>query len=40
VIIGIIVSYFANIAPSGAVVLKEAAIFLITLSGRFMINKN
>lgn len=40
VIIGIIVSYFANIAPSGAVVLTEAAIFLIALSGRFMINKN
>lgn len=39
VIIGIIVSYFA-IAPSGAVLLTEEAIFLIALSGRFMINKN
>jgi zinc transport system permease protein len=40
VVVGIIVSYFANIAPSGAVVLTEVAIFLIALSGRFMINKN
>jgi zinc transport system permease protein len=40
VVVGIIVSYFANIAPSGAVVLTEVAIFLIALSVRFMINKN
>ena len=40
VIMGIIISYFANIAPSGAVVLTETMIFLIALSGRFLINKN
>jgi zinc transport system permease protein len=40
VIVGIIVSYFANIAPSGAVVLTEVVIFLVALAGQFIINKN
>jgi zinc transport system permease protein len=39
VIVGIIVSYSANIAPSGAVVLTETAIFLIVLSGKYILNK-
>ncbi len=39
VIVGIIVSFIVNIAPSGAVVLTETLIFLVILSGRYIIKK-
>jgi zinc transport system permease protein len=39
VIVGIIFSYIANIAPSGAVVLTETLIFLVILSERYIIKK-
>ena len=39
VIVGIIISYFANIAPSGAVVLTETTVFLMVLFGKYILNK-
>jgi len=39
VIVGIIVSYIMNIAPSGAIVLTATAIFLTAVLGRHLVRK-